>query len=408
MSQTLTIESLGQQGDGFARSDAGPLHVPLTLPGERVQVETKGSRGRLVAVIEPSPDRVEAPCPHFGRCGGCELQHADDPLYAAFKRDRVATAFRREGLTPEIDDLVRCPPASRRRAVFSAVRAGPRALFGFHEANSNRVAPIRTCLIAVPAIVSAFPALEALATILIDRKRELRLTVTAAENGLDVAVEAAAELNARNRLAAIEHAVASGWSRLTIDGEIAVQAAPPQILFDGIAVEPPPGAFLQAVAASEEAMAKLVVSHFKPARAVADLFSGVGTFSLRLARDHAVHAVESEASALAAIDRAQRMPQGLKAITTERRDLFRRPLTVKELNRFGGVAFDPPRAGAEAVSRELARSEVPLVAAVSCNPTTLARDARLLIDGGYRLRRVVPIDQFLWTHHVEVVALFER
>ncbi|MBB3949653.1 class I SAM-dependent RNA methyltransferase [Aureimonas jatrophae] len=408
MSAVLTIESLGQQGDGFARTEAGPVHVPLTLPGERIRADTKGSRGRLVELVERSPDRVDAPCPHFGRCGGCELQHADDRLYAAFKRDRVVTAFRREGLTLDVEDLVRCPRGSRRRAVFSAVRAGPRVLFGFHEANSNRVAPIETCLIAVPAIVRALPELATLAPILIDRKRELRLTVTAAENGLDVAVEAAADLNARNRLSAIEHAVAAGWTRLTIDGEIAVQSAPPQILFDGIAVEPPPGAFLQAVAESEAAMARLVVEHLRPARAVADLFSGVGTFAARLARDHAVHAVESDAAALTSLDRAQRTPQGLKAITIERRDLFRRPLTIRELNRFGGVVFDPPRAGAEAVSRELSQSEVPLVAAVSCNPTTLARDARLLIDGGYRLKRIVPIDQFLWTHHVEVVALFER
>lgn len=408
MSQSVTIETLGQQGDGFARTPSGPLHVPLTLPGEVVHVDLKGTRGRLIDIVERSPERVAAPCPHFGQCGGCELQHAADLLYATFKRDRVVHAFAREGLSPEVDDLVRCPPASRRRATFSAVRAGPKILFGYHEASSNRVAPIKTCLIAEPAIVAQFANLESLAAILIDRKRELRITVTLAENGLDVAVEAAAELTSRNRMAAIEKAVAAGWVRLTIDGEIAVQSAPPQILFDGVAVEPHPGAFLQAVAASEAAMATLAVDHLRPARAVADLFSGVGTFTFRLARRHSVHAVESEAPALAAVDRAQRTPQGLKAITTERRDLFRRPMTAKELNRFGGVVFDPPRAGAEAVSRELARSDVQLVAAISCNPVSLARDARILTEGGYRLRRVVPIDQFLWTHHVEIVALFER
>lgn len=408
VSQTVTIEALGQQGDGFAQGPSGPLHVPLTLPGETVAVQPVGNRARLVEILQRSPERIEPPCPHFGICGGCELQHADDALYAAFKRDRVVTAFAREGLSPEVDDLVRCPPHSRRRAVFSAVRAGPRVLFGFHEANSNRVAAIRTCVIADPTIVANLAALEGLAAILIDRKRELRLTVTVAENGLDVSVEAAAELTPRTRLAAIEHAIAARWVRLTIEGEIVVQTAAPQIVFDGVGVEPPPGAFLQAVAGSEAAMASLVVEHLRPAKAVADLFSGVGTFAFRLAREHAVHAVESEAAALIAVDRAQRVPQGLKPITTERRDLFRRPLTVKELNRFGGVVFDPPRAGADAVARELARSTVPRVAAVSCNPTTLARDARILIEGGYTLLQVVPIDQFLWTHHVEVVALFAR
>lgn len=408
MSAVATIESLGLQGDGFARDATGPLHVPLTLPGERVEVERHGARGRLLRVIDASPERVEPPCPHFGQCGGCELQHAAGSLYHAFKRDRVVAAFSREGLRPDVEALIPCAPATRRRAVFSAVRAGPRVLFGFHEAQSDRVAPIRTCLVAVPAIVRQLGALEALAAILIDRKRELRLTVTATESGLDVAVEAAAALTPRTRLAAIEHAMGAGWARLTIDGEIAVQSAPPQVSFGTVAVQPPPGAFLQAVAASEEEMARLVAEHLVGCRSVADLFCGVGTFALRLASRQAVHAVESEAGALAALDKARRAAGKLKPVSTERRDLFRRPLTTKELDRFDGVVFDPPRAGAEAVSRELARSEVRRVAAVSCNPVTLARDAKILIEGGYRLERVVPIDQFLWTHHVEVVALFER
>ncbi|WP_182084690.1 class I SAM-dependent RNA methyltransferase [Aureimonas sp. ME7] len=407
MTETLQIRALGAKGDGIAQSGGGPVFVPFSLPGEIVDVEREGQRARIVAIETPSPERREPPCPHFGRCGGCELQHASEPFYASFKRDLVVEAFRREGLEPSIGEVIACPPKSRRRAVFTAVRAGPRILFGYHEALSHRVVPIKTCLVVVPEIASRLRRFEALAEILIDRSRELRLTVTRTESGFDIAAEQTAKITPALRQSAIAWADGA-VARLSVDGETLIENRAPRIDAGSISVPFPPGAFLQAVASAEDAMARLALPHFDSRGPVADLFCGFGAFSLRLAERRSVHAVEFDAGALAALDAAKRGVPGLKPITAERRDLFRRPLTAKELSRFDGVLFDPPRAGAEAQAGELAQSSVRRVAAVSCNPTTLARDARILIEGGYAVRSVTPVDQFLWSHHVEAVALFER
>ncbi|WP_294646455.1 class I SAM-dependent RNA methyltransferase [uncultured Aureimonas sp.] len=408
MSEQVAIDALGTRGDGIARQPT-TVFVPFALPGERVTIERQGGRGQLLSVDAPSPDRREAPCPHFGRCGGCDLQHLSDDLYATFKRDLVVDALSREGLSPDVASLVSCDPASRRRAVFTAVRAGPRVLFGFHEALSHRIAPIETCLVVVPEIVARLKRFERLATLLIDRQRELRMTVTRTTTGLDVAIEQTAKLTADLRQATIAWGAEDGAvARLSVDGETLIENRVPVIDVAGIAVPFPPGAFLQAVGRAEEHMAEIALAHLAPSKSVADLFCGFGAFSLRLARRHAVHAAEFDAPALAALEKAKRGASGLKPIAIERRDLYRRPLTVKELSKFDGVLFDPPRAGAEAQSRELAASAVKRIAAVSCNPVTLARDAAILVGGGYRLLSVTPIDQFLWSHHVEAVALFER
>ena len=405
MSRTLEIRSFGAKGDGVAD---GPVFVPFTLPGESVVVEGEGQHVHVTQIRQASPDRVVPPCPHFGRCGGCDLQHAGDNLYREFKRDRVIEALRREGLEAPVEPLVTCAPRSRRRVVLTAIRAAGGIEFGFHEAASHRVAPIETCFVAVPAIVDALPALKRLASIIADEKRELRLTVTATASGLDVLAEAVGRVDERKRQAAMRHAIEANFARLSLGSEILVESRSPSVEIAGIPVSFPPGAFLQAVASAEEEMARRVESHLGKAKAVADLFSGLGTFALRLAKAHAVHAVETDAPALAVLERARRNASGLKPVTTERRDLFRRPITFKELARYGGLVFDPPRAGAEAQCHEIAKSGVRLVAAVSCNPTTFARDAAILTKGGYRLSSVTPIDQFLWSHHVEMVGLFER
>ncbi|RIY03379.1 class I SAM-dependent RNA methyltransferase [Aureimonas flava] len=408
MSEQVAIDALGTRGDGIAR-EPSTVFVPFALPGETVTIERQGGRGQLLSVDHASPERRDAPCPHFGRCGGCDLQHLGDRLYAHFKRDLVVDALAREGLSPEVAPLEPCAPGSRRRAVFTAVRAGPRVLFGFHEALSHRIAPIETCLVAVPEIVARLKRFERLATLLIDRKRELRMTVTRTQTGLDVAIEQTAKLSAELRQSAIAWgAEDQAVARLSVDGETLIENRVPTIDVAGVAVPFPAGAFLQAVAGAENRMAEIALAHLAPSKAVADLFCGFGAFTLRLARHHAVHAAEFDAPALASLEKARRAASGLKPVTVERRDLFRRPLTAKELARFDGVLFDPPRAGAEAQAREIAASGVRRVAAVSCNPVTLARDAAILVAGGYRLLRVTPIDQFLWSHHVEAVALFER
>ncbi|KAA0972469.1 class I SAM-dependent RNA methyltransferase [Aureimonas fodinaquatilis] len=408
MTETISIETLGAKGDGIGRGAGGLAYVPYSLPGERVLARRSGQRATIEEIELASPERRDAPCPHFTLCGGCELQHASPAVYSAFKRDLVIEAYRRVSIETEVQPLVPCAPASRRRAVFSAVRAGPRLMFGFHEAMSNRIVPIETCLVVVPEIVAAFEPLRRLSSLMLDRKGETRLTVAATGQGLDVAIETGAKLNDKTRAAAISATAAAGIARLSVNGEILIEYARPMIMAGTIPVSFPPGGFLQAVASAETAMAELVTGHMTGLKTVADLFSGIGTFALRLARNHATHAVESDAPALAVMDQARRVANGLKPLTAERRDLFRRPLTRKELSRFEGVVFDPPRAGAEAQAIELAASSVQRVAAVSCNPLTLARDVKLLLDGGFRLVSTTPIDQFLWSHHVEAVALLVR
>ncbi|WP_245515090.1 class I SAM-dependent RNA methyltransferase [Jiella endophytica] len=406
----VTIESLGAKGDGTARTPAGPVFLPFTLPGEVAEIDAAAEGGAhpAYALVEEAPDRRAPACPHFGQCGGCDLQHANEELYRAFKRELVVSALERAGVGAEVAPLVACPPRSRRRVTLTAVRAGNRVLLGYNAARSNRVVAIETCPIALPAIEAALPFLQKLAGILIDRKRPLKLLVTATTAGLDVSATDASRLSDKARQQAIGLTLEAGIARLAVDGEILVKARPPLVDFAGVAVEPPPGAFLQAVESAETAMAELVLSHLSGAKRVVDYFSGCGTFSLRLARHAAVHAVESEAAALEAQDAAHRRSTGLKPLSSERRDLARRPVPAKEMKRFDGIVFDPPRAGAEGLSREIAGSGVPRVAAVSCNPVTLARDIRILVDGGYRLLGVTPIDQFLWSHHVEAVALLTR
>ena len=408
MNGHLTIDHLGAKGDGVAETAGGPVYVPFTLPGETVAIERPGTPFRTTTVVEVSPHRQVPPCPHFGACGGCDMQHADDELYRLFKRDLVLKALAREGVDAEVADVVPCLPGSRRRVVLSAARVEEGVVLGFNAAESNRIVPITVCVIALPAIERALPALRRLASLLVDRKRPLRITVTATATGLDVVVADAAKLSESLRRNAVKLALAEDFARLTVGGETVIMTRPPTLVFDGVSVELPAGTFTQAVASAEAAMAALVEGHLAGARRVADLFAGCGTFSLRLARQAAVHAVEADPAALAALDTGWRRAAGLKAVTTEKRDLYRRPIPAKELKRYDGVVFDPPRAGAEAVAQELAASTVRRVAAVSCNPVTLARDLRILTDGGYRVTSVTPVDQFLWSHHVEVVALLER
>lgn len=408
MSATLRIERLGAQGDGVAQTPDGPVHVPFALPGETVEASLDGARASVLAVMQAAPDRVTPACRHFGTCGGCALQHLGETAYREWKRGKVTQALAARGVAADVEPLMPCAPATRRRVTFAALKTEKDILLGFNQAHSHRIVPIEECPVSVPAIEGALADLRAVAAAIAATAKPFRLTVTATASGLDIAAEGSGRLGSKARLAAIELAIAKGFARLSVDGEVIVEARPPLVSFGGVPVAVPPGGFLQAVAAAEDAMAELVCSHLTGARRIADLFAGSGAFALRLAGRSEVHAAESDAAALAALDRAARFTPGLRKVTVEKRDLFRRPFSVKELDSFGGLVFDPPRAGAEAQSRQIAASGVPLVAAVSCNPATLARDLAILVEGGYRLVRVAPIDQFLWTPHVEVVALLEK
>lgn len=408
MSTRFAITRLGAQGDGVADTETGPVFVPFTLPGEAVTAARHKDRAELVAVLEPSPLRVAPPCRHFTVCGGCALQHMEMSAYLAWKRDKVVAAFRSQRIDAEVADVVPCVPASRRRAVFSARRTDKGTLLGYNRAFSHEIVDIAECPILVPEIAGELPMLRALADRVGQTGQPFHLTVTRSDSGLDVAAEGGGAIGDRERKALSNFVLRAGLARLSVDGEIVLEPQRPQVRFGQAVVAPPPGAFLQAVAGAEDAMAALVVSHIGKAKKVLDLFAGSGTFALRLAASAQVHAVEGDAAALAALDRGFRMGSGLRQLTVEKRDLFRRPLGFKELNAFDGLVFDPPRAGAEDQSKQIARSDVPKVVAVSCNPTTLSRDLAILIAGGYQLKSVTPIDQFLWSPHVEAVALLEK
>ncbi len=424
--ETVTVTDIAHKGDGVAvfLTETGEkrLFVGGALPGETVRVEITGEgvneRGRVIEVLHASPDRVEAPCPVFDRCGGCSLQHWGEAAYLAWKRRQIIEAFLDRGIEAEVAETVATGPASRRRAVIAVQRRTGAPVAGFRERLSHTVVEADGCLVVAPRIRASMPRLVRLSHLLAFGPKGATFTVLDTETGLDVAV-GDAELPAERRQQAITLALELGFARLSVGREIVVEARAPVVRFGGVAVMPPPGAFLQAVTAAEEAMARLVETAVADALArrpkkakgparVADLFAGCGTFSLRLASLAAVHAVEYDRTALDALSFAARHTAGLKPVTIEARDLARRPLMAKELAGYDAVVFDPPRDGAAPQVKELAKSSVPVIVAVSCNPATLARDARYLVDAGWRMGPVTPIDQFLWTHHVEAVTVFVK
>lgn len=405
----VTIDSLGHMADGIAQASGGPIYVAGALPGEKVSVEPDGERAVLRTILDPSPDRVAAPCPHFRTCGGCSAQHMSADLYRSWKRDLVVAALAARGISVPVGDLVTIPPHSRRRATFAARRTKSGTMIGFHGRRSGEIFPVSRCTVMRDEIVHVLPRLDGLLRLALSRRGEAAVAVTASPNGLDIAISGAKPLEGADMHQSVAGlADELDLARLTWNGEVAVARRGAVQSFGGIDVELPPGGFLQAVAEAEEHLRRMVVEAVGDAGCIADLFSGSGTFALPLARRAAVHAVEADAAALDALRTAADRQTGFKPVTTERRDLFRRPLLTAEFRRFEAVVFDPPRAGAREQCAELAGADVPVVVGVSCNPATFARDARTLIDGGYRLDRVSPVDQFLYSHHVELVGVFSR
>ncbi len=408
MADRLEIVSLGSGGDGLAQGPDGPVHVPFALPGEIVSAEREGPRARLVALERASPDRIEPFCPYFGRCGGCVAQHVAPDPYAAWKRGKLVAALEREGGATAVGPLVDGHGEGRRRVVFHARRVDDITAVGFMEAKSHRLVPIETCPITVPALADSPRIAAGLARALSGTGKPLDIAVTATEGGLDVDLRGQGPLGEARRQALIGLAGQLDLARLSVHGEILIERRAPTILVGRARVLPPPGSFLQATAAGEAALAAAVREGIGPAKRVVDLFAGIGPLTLRLAERADVHAVETEAAMLAALDRAARETAGLRRVTTETRDLFRRPLFPGELDRFDALVLDPPRQGAEAQIRQVIPSSLDRVVLVSCDTGTFARDAKTLVSGGFTLERVVPVDQFKWSQHLEVVGLFRR
>jgi 23S rRNA (uracil1939-C5)-methyltransferase len=409
--ERLAIERLGHRGDGIADGPEGPIYVPGTLPGETVEVEAvpgHPDRRRLVKVDTPSARRIAPICPHFGVCGGCAVQHWDAAAYCAWKRDLVVAALRQTGIEAPVGDLIDAHGEGRRRAVFHAKRSARDVLeVGFSAARAHQIVAIDRCPILAPSLDGALKAAWAIAESLGPAAKTLDIHVTATDAGLDVDVRGSGSLTASLTAALARVAATERLARLTRHGELIAQARPPTLRIGKATVPLPPAAFLQATAAGEAALAGLVLEFCAGAAAVADLFAGVGPFTLRLAERARVVAVDNDAAALAALKRAAATTSGLKPVDIEPRDLFKDPLAANELSRFDAVVFDPPRQGAQAQARELAASRVPTVVAVSCDIATFARDLRQLIDGGYRVTAVTPVDQFRYSAHVEIVARLE-
>lgn len=415
----LEIVRLGAQGDGVAETPAGPVFVPRALPGERVRAEVAGGQAsghaRLIEVLAASPDRVAAPCRHFGACGGCVAQHMSEGVYRDWKREMVGTAFAHRALRMVLDDMVIIAPATRRRVALGAEKRGGSVSLGYREEGTHTLVDIGSCPVMLPAIGEALPGLRRIADAALPEDGALRMTVTAVQGGLDVALDGtdnhvldtkALDAKARARIAHLAAAV--GALRVTASGHLVIQSAAPKLSLGGADVILPPTSFVQATAEAEAAIGAVLVEATRKAKRIADLFSGAGTFTFLLARRARISAYDGDRPAIEALAVAAKGAMGTKPIEARVRDLFAEPLSRTELDGFDAVVFDPPRAGAKAQAEMLARSKVPVVCAVSCNPATLARDCRILVDGGYRIERVVPVDQFVWSPHVEAVAVLRR
>lgn len=396
----LKLTEMGRHGEAVGEVDGRPVYVPYALPGEVVEADVSGSHALLRQITTPSSERIEAFCPHFTRCGGCQIQQWQSDAYRLWKRGLLVTALKNQGITAEVEPLIDAQGEGRRRATLHVKRMTEGVVAGFNAARSHDIHPLDHCPILVPALTPAFEIARRIGALIGD----CDVAFTASETGLDVDVTT--KRKATPPLAALVET--AKLARLSVNREPLVTRVPPEVTAGTASVRLPAGSFLQATRAGEATLAMLVIENLGKAKHIADLFCGIGVFALRLAGKARIFAADSDRAAIAALNDATRKASGLKPVEAKARDLFREPLMVRELKDFDAVVFDPPRAGAEAQARQLAKSTVKTVIAVSCDPASFARDARILIEGGYRLMRVTPVDQFAFTAHVETVALFKR
>ena len=406
MSEVVEITGLGAEGDGVATTAAGAqIFLPQALPGETWRI-VEGAPPEPVTLL---PDRRRPPDPDDEPCGGCVARHIPLAMYETWKRDLLVRALRQHGISTEIEPLISVPKHTRRRATFNAARIGGTMRVGYHGRRSHDLVAADDCPVLDKRIVALLPALAALADIVAAREGGTRVAIALADTGADVDIEGnERKLDAAARAKIGEIAAAGRMARVSVGGVPAIERQAPVLHFAGKAVVPPPGAFFQAVPQAEQAMIALVTAALGKAKIVGDLFCGLGTLTLPMAQKSRVRAFDSDRGAIDALAEAQRRNQGLKPFTAQPRDLFRDPLSPMEMKDLDAVVLDPPRAGAKAQCERIAQSKVKRVVMVSCNPATLARDLRILLDGGYRLDALTPIDQFLYSPHLEAVAVLSR
>lgn len=402
--ETVKILKVGHAGDGVTEEG---LFVPYTVPGDVVRIAREGARARLRDVVTPGPWRIQPPCPHFGRCGGCALQHVAREPYLQWKRDLIVAALKQRGFSDvPVEDIHAVSPGTRRRANFKAQASRTGVLVGFYEAASRNLVDLSECPILVPQLARLMAPLRTHLAGLMRPNETAELFATLTDSGVDLALKLKRARAPDLLMALSELASSLRLARLSWNGDDVAVAATPIINIGRFQVALPPDAFLQPTKEGERFLQSQIVTSAAKAPRLADLFSGCGTFALALAGEHAVHAVDSVAPQIEALSAAAK--RGGAKLSSEVRDLFRRPLLPPELSRFDAVVLDPPRPGAAEQARALAQSAVARILYVSCNTASFARDARILADGGYRLECVRPLDQFLWSPHVELFAEFSR
>ncbi|MER5172113.1 class I SAM-dependent RNA methyltransferase [Thioclava kandeliae] len=406
--QTHIIDRLSIQADGVIRTEDGTIYAPLTLPGEEITGEVAAGRIAQPKIVTPSASRVRPPCPHYRSCGGCSLQHGADEFVANWKASVVETALNARDIQAKVTEVMTSPANSRRRATLSGRRTKKGAQVGFHGRASGTITEISGCTLLRPELLAHLPTAEALTMAGASRKGELSMTLTLSEAGVEIACSGGKEISADLFTTLSEIAHKNGLARISWNGEMIAAIRPAWQAMGRAQVAPPPGAFLQATKEGEAALTEFVLENLGKAAKVVDLFSGSGTFTLPLASHADVHAVEAEAPMLEALDQGWRKAQGLHRVTHEVRDLFRRPLLPDELDRFDVIVIDPPRAGAESQIAEICSSKAKRIVHVSCSPITFSRDAKTLLEAGFVMEKLIAVDQFRWSAHIEIAALFTR
>lgn len=416
----LLIHELGPKGDGINRSQGRSVYVDRALPGDRIEAAIhRGDdgvlRGDLLKVLKASPHRVKAPCPNYNFCGGCTLQHAKDEFYRHWKVDIVRDALRSKGLKPRVwRDPVFLPAGDRRRATFTAYKKNDIVALGHYRRRAHHLTDIASCLVADPAIMDMRARLTTRLAPILQEGKPAAAFIQAVNGQFDIVITGpvgkTGKPDVQTREAIAQLARESNVNRISWRAnpddaaEVISEVSPLRARFGGLEVILPPLAFLQPTQAGEDALVDSVMGLLPRTGKFADLFSGCGTFTGPMLERGAVDAYESVGSAVRALGKAK----GARPLKAIRRDLFVNPLRRDEANRYDAIVFDPPRAGAQEQVRTLASSRTPLLVGVSCNPATFARDARILVDGGYRLDSIRVVDQFTWSHHVELVAAFTK
>ncbi|MCF8474132.1 MAG: hypothetical protein K9G26_05480 [Emcibacter sp.] len=414
----IKIDHIGAGGDGVAMGSDGPIYVPYAVDGDDIEIKFKGKQAHISHIHTPSSYRTTPKCKHFGRCGGCALQHVSPDYYISWKQKQIKLALGHRGfeditiLPPEISKL-----GSRRRARFSVLGQGKGiALVGFSEKSSHNIVNVTECPVLDPKILALTDDLRKFLGKALAKNQKMAIQVNLADNGLDIVFEMAGEPDLEMRMDSAAFADVQDIARICwLDtrlkkpfNEILCERRKPYVTFDGRQVYIPSGAFLQATKEGEEALSGYVKHALKNVGKIVDIFSGCGTFAIALISDHGVHAVDGNLEMVTALKNSANRMGRIRNLTTEVRDLFLRPLLVHELKNYDGVVIDPPRAGAREQIEEIAKSDIKNIVMISCNPATFARDARRLVDGGFIMGDILPVDQFLYAAHLEVVASFSR